>query len=337
MVKIFLVASALMASAVTMVQGHSWIDTITSVNNSSNVGYPRGYMGHIDAYETYGLINQPDTASLCRVNQRDPTDYTTEYPRLSTYAGDSIVASYTENGHVTKDKLAPNGTTRPGTYNWYWTGVAYGGGDSATSSSQLHTLSDLSDSTLLSGPHDFDDGKCAVDSDNSLGRDGPIPCEGTFTIPSGTAPGLYMLAWVWNFPKVLEEGYQEIYTTCMDVEVLAVSGTTNEESTASDEESILASVSSAVASSSAAASSTIASETSTTSTSASVMPSSVSVSSVSEVTATPTSIAMAAASASSAAPSLTTVEVAKTCKLRRRKRAAASASASAIASATAMK
>ncbi|BFZ64731.1 hypothetical protein YB2330_005883 [Saitoella coloradoensis] len=331
MVKIFLVASALMASAVTMVQGHSWIDTITSVSNSSNVGYPRGYMGHIDAYETYGLINQPDTASLCRVNQRDPTDYTTEYPRLSIYAGDAIVASYTENGHVTKDKLAPNGTTRPGTYNWYWTGVAYDGGDVATSSSQLHTLSDLSDSTLLSGPHDFDDGKCAVDSDNSLGRDGPIPCEGTFTIPSGTAPGLYMLAWVWNFPKVLDEGYQEIYTTCMDVEVLAVSGTTNEESAASAEASILASVSSAVASSSAAASSTIASETLT---SASVMPSSVSALSVSEVAAIPTSMAMAAASASSAAPSLTTVEIVKTCKLRRRKRAAASASAIASAAAT---
>src|SRR5437762_12781824 len=94
--------------------------------------------------------------------------------------------------------------------------------------SQLRTFDDLSDSFLLSGPSNFDDGVCAESTYNTMGRNGPINCQSRFTIPAGTAPGIYALYWVWDFPKLtaIDPSYVEMYTSCMDVEVVA-GGTTS--------------------------------------------------------------------------------------------------------------
>jgi hypothetical protein len=57
-----------------------------------------------------------------------------------------------------------------------------------------------------------------------MGRNGPINCQAHFTIPAGTAPGIYAVYWVWNFPKTpasVDPNYSEVYTSCMDVEVSA--------------------------------------------------------------------------------------------------------------------
>lgn len=59
-----------------------------------------------------------------------------------------------------------------------------------------------------------------------MGRKGPINCQSHFTIPSNTKPGIYALYWVWNFPKLtaIDPTYLELYTSCMDVEVVAANG-----------------------------------------------------------------------------------------------------------------
>jgi hypothetical protein len=54
-----------------------------------------------------------------------------------------------------------------------------------------------------------------------MGRQGPIPCKSNFSIPADATAGIYALYWVWNFPKLETPGYSELYTTCMDVEVVA--------------------------------------------------------------------------------------------------------------------
>jgi hypothetical protein len=64
------------------------------------------------------LTVQDKGVALCKANQVDPTNYTTQYPRLQLKAGDSLVANYTENGHVTQDKLPPDNKPHPGNYSW---------------------------------------------------------------------------------------------------------------------------------------------------------------------------------------------------------------------------
>src|SRR5579862_1138456 len=167
-------------------------------------------------------------------DQTDPNNYSQQYPRLVVKAGDSIVANYTENGHVTQDKLAPDNKPHPGQYKWYWTAKAFTG--STDDGSQIKLFSDLDDKFLLSGPSNFDDGRCAESTNNNMGRMGPINCQSHITIPAGTAPGIYALYWVWNFPKIpasIDPTYSEVYTSCMDVEVVAGDGSSSSNTQAS--------------------------------------------------------------------------------------------------------
>jgi hypothetical protein len=75
-------------------------------------------MGHIDKFETYQTLNSDNGVALCLGTQRDPNNYTTQYPMLKAKAGDSLVANYTENGHITVDKLPPDNKAHPGNYSW---------------------------------------------------------------------------------------------------------------------------------------------------------------------------------------------------------------------------
>jgi hypothetical protein len=56
-----------------------------------------------------------------------------------------------------------------------------------------------------------------------MGRIGPINCQSHFTIPADTQPGIYAMYWVWDFTKLtaVDPTYLELYTSCMDVEVVA--------------------------------------------------------------------------------------------------------------------
>lgn len=168
---------------------------------------------------------QDKGVALCFNNQQDPNNYTTQFPRLQVKAGDKLVANYTENGHVTQDKLPPDNKPHPGNYSWFWTGIPFTG--STTDGSQLLLFDDLNNGNRLSGPSNFDDGRCAESDDNTMGRTGPTNCQSHFTIPAGTAPGIYALYWVWDFTKLtaVDPTYLELYTSCMDVEVVADDGT----------------------------------------------------------------------------------------------------------------
>lgn len=59
-----------------------------------------------------------------------------------------------------------------------------------------------------------------------MGRKGPINCQSHITIPADTQPGVYALYWVWDFTKLtaVDPSYVEMYTSCMDVEVVAGDG-----------------------------------------------------------------------------------------------------------------
>lgn len=211
-----------LCSLVQLNAAHSWIDTIYEASNPDNIGYPRGYAGHDadTAITEYKTLVRDLSLPACGPSQRQQT-YSTQYPELQVAAGSDLVATYLENGHVTKDRLPPDELPHPGNYSWFI---------SATNS--LTTFGNLDSATLLSGPSDFDDGKCAVDAAGIQGRPGPITCLSKFTLPSTLAPGSYQLVWWWDFTKLtaIDPSYTEYYTTCLDIKVLASSSSSVQDS-----------------------------------------------------------------------------------------------------------
>lgn len=132
---------------------------------------------------------------------------------LKIQAGLSFVANYTENGHVTKDSLAPDNLPHPGNYTWYLAA------NSAGTPSPMLTYGSLSTAGRVVATGNFDDGKCAEDA--TKGRAGPRNCQSVVVVPSTLSAGTYELIWLWNFPKVA--GVVEMYSSCMDIQVLGSS------------------------------------------------------------------------------------------------------------------
>ncbi|KAK9467687.1 hypothetical protein V1512DRAFT_235591 [Lipomyces arxii] len=193
---------------------HSWIDKLYATAPDGTVrstGYPRSYQGHIDLLETYHLMDPLDSTPLCMASQQSPT-YSAMYPMLTAMPGDNITALYDENGHITVDKLPPDGKPHPGYYAWLW----------GSKGQQLTTVSDMLDvDNVLAGPFPFDDGKCSVTY--NYGRV-PQPCVSEFTLSTDIMPGVYNVVWAWHFPKIppCEPGAPiEFYTTCMDIKIIS--------------------------------------------------------------------------------------------------------------------
>ncbi|ORY79075.1 hypothetical protein BCR37DRAFT_382061 [Protomyces lactucae-debilis] len=194
---------ALLLMHMSGLTAHSWIDNLAQVGNLSNVGYIRGYGGHIDALSTFQINNLSPSTQLCKSNQQAPA-YTSQFPMLVLPAGQSFIANYSENGHVTKDKLAPDNLPHPGNYTWYL----------QSASQSLKTLNDLNTAQIVATGN-YDDGLCAEDA--TRGRAGPRQCQSQVQLPTTLAQGTYQLVWLWQFPKVA--GVVEMYSSCMDVQV----------------------------------------------------------------------------------------------------------------------
>ena len=194
-----------------IVLSHSWIDSLTDVSDASNVGYIRAYQGHLDTVSSFLIQNKNSNTMICRANQLSPS-YTAKFPMLSIRANGAFIATYTENGHVTKDSLQPDNKPHPGTYTWF---LARSGSDVTP----LRTYGDLMTKATVIATGNFDDGKCAEDS--TRGRS-PRPCQ-SFVQLTNVLPGMYQLVWLWEFPKV--PNVVEMYSSCADIRVVAADTT----------------------------------------------------------------------------------------------------------------
>ncbi|KAK9463260.1 uncharacterized protein V1516DRAFT_9709 [Lipomyces oligophaga] len=201
----------------SLIAAHSWIDVLYATDTNGTIrstGYIRNFQGHIDADETYHLMDPYRTTALCMSSQQSAA-YSDQYPMLVAGPGDNITATYLENGHVTLDMLAPDNRPHPGQYVWLWTG---------TPDTELSTVSDIFDENyILAGPSNFDDGKCAVAANNPFGQGRTVqPCVSQFYLPTDIDDGVYSIAWVWHFPKIpaCEAGtIVEFYTSCADIKI----------------------------------------------------------------------------------------------------------------------
>ena len=183
------------------------------------------------------------TDNMCRDSQQSPVQAPT-YPRLQAMAGAQIALRYRENGHTTllTPKNKPDnrgtvyiyGTTQPQQQEsflaihkvWNTDGT---GGDKRGK---------------LLAKQDFDDDQCYQQNGSpiSAARQKQFPvapeqfegtdllCQNDISLPQDAPTGKpYTLYWVWDWPTFENDPNQveEIYTTCMDVDIVAGDSGTN--------------------------------------------------------------------------------------------------------------
>ena len=195
----------------------------------------------IPALDTTG-IKPSDT--MCKQTQQAQFQ-SSGSPRLQAAPGSLVSLRYQENGHVTLPQNQPGkppnrgmvyiyGTTQPKSPELFldvfgqWTTDGSGG--------------DKRGRLLATQP--FDDGRCyQVNGGNiSTNRQSLYPhtadqlmganmwCQNNILLGADIPTGVYTLYWVWDWPTEagvdpsLPKGKAEVYTTCMDVDIVAKPG-----------------------------------------------------------------------------------------------------------------
>ncbi|EKV07883.1 hypothetical protein PDIG_61740 [Penicillium digitatum PHI26] len=246
----------------TQTQAHSWVEELTLIAPNGTFvgtpGYARGnYMrttlGFSDPTMTY--LIPPNTRAnvtqilpidkMCKDTQQDQTQ-SEGSPRLEANAGAAIALRYQENGHVTLPQNQPGkptnrgsvfvyGTTQPKTGEKFldvhgaWTQDGTGGDGRG----------------VLLAVQNYDDGRCyqinsgeisetrqakyTHTADPRMGAD--LWCQQDIQLPLNAPSGKpYTLYWVWDWPTAAgidptyPNGKAEIYTTCMDVDMVNTVG-----------------------------------------------------------------------------------------------------------------
>ena len=170
-------------------------------------------------------------------------------PRLQAAAGDGVALRYQENGHVTLPNNQPGKPTNRGTV------FVYGTTQPSSSDTLLgiHKVWNAAGTggdgrgALLSSQN-FDDGQCYQVNSSPISEQRQqefthtadalmgvnMWCQQDIQIPASAPSGQpYTLYWVWDWPTApgvdpgLPGGKQELYSTCMDVDIIASNGATN--------------------------------------------------------------------------------------------------------------
>jgi len=177
---------------------------------------------------------------MCKSTQTSQTQ-TDGSPRLQAAPGSAVALRYQENGHVTLPDNQPGKPQNRGTV------YVYGTTNPSPDDSFLaiHRVWNA-DGTggdgrgVLLSTQNFDDGQCYQTNggtistqrqaqyghtfDDLMGND--LWCQQDIQLPSDAPSGKpYTLYWVWDWPTMpgtagFPDGKQEIYTTCMDVDIV---------------------------------------------------------------------------------------------------------------------
>lgn len=245
----------LLALHILSINAHSWVEQLTVIAPNGTFigtpGYARGNVLRTPGFvDTMTYIIPPVGAdatkllpsySMCRETQQNQTQ-TSGSPRLKANPGATIALRYQENGHVTLPGTQPGkpdnrgfvyvyGTTEPKVgeklldVHRKWTEDGTGGDKRG----------------VLLSKQNFDDGRCyqinsqsisqtrqkefAHQANQLMGAD--LWCQQDLQLPTNAPSGKpYTLYWVWDWPTrpgfdpALPNGKQEIYTTCMDVDIV---------------------------------------------------------------------------------------------------------------------
>lgn len=260
-----LTTSIFLFTALTSIaNAHTWIEQMAVIAPNGTFvgapGYPRGFVPRTSpSFSDAAMTNliPPDgrstgneilaTDPICMSSQQSQTQ-TEGSPRLQAAAGDAIALRYQENGHVTLPQNQPGKPANRGTVFVYGT----------TQPSPSDTLLAIhrvwnADQTggdkrgVLLSSQNFDDGQCYQVNSSPISeqRQQEFPhtadalmgvniwCQQDIALPASAPSGQpYTLYWVWDWPTAPgapgePDGKQELYTTCMDVDIVSSSGTSN--------------------------------------------------------------------------------------------------------------
>lgn len=248
---------ALLSAFASAVSAHSWIEQLIVVgSNGTMTGTPGFARGNVlrssPGFSDPTMVNliPPDGRPINQIFSTDLMCKSTQTlgnqtqgsPRLQASAGDNIALRYQENGHVTLPQNQPGKPNNRGTIFVY--GTTQSQPDDTFLS--IHRVWNA-DGTggdrrgVLLSTQNFDDSQCyqvnngqisetrqkdfAHPANQLMGAD--LWCQQDIQIPATAASGKpYTLYWVWDWPTLpgtpgFPEGKQEIYTTCMDIDVTA--------------------------------------------------------------------------------------------------------------------
>lgn len=243
----------------TFASAHTWIEQMNVIAPNGTFvgapGFPRGNVLRTSpSFSDTAMTNliPPNgrstgneilsTDPMCMPSQQSQTQ-TAGSPRLQAAAGSAIALRYQENGHVTLPNNQPGKPANRGTVFVYGT----------TQPSSSDTLLGIhkvwnADQTggdkrgVLLSSQNFDDGQCyqVNSSPISAQRQAQFPhtadalmgvnmwCQQDIALPANAPSGQpYTLYWVWDWPTApgvdpgVPNGKQELYTTCMDVDIIS--------------------------------------------------------------------------------------------------------------------
>jgi hypothetical protein len=247
-------------SGLSLAAAHSWIEQMQVIAPNGTftgaVGFPRG-----NVLRTTPGFGDPAMVNLLPPNGRAPHvilesdlmckasqtigNQTPGSPALSASPGDMVALRYQENGHVTIPGAQAGKPANRGTVFIYGTSKP-SNSDTFLSIHNVWT----SDGTggdgrgVLLATRNFDDGQCYQVNSSPISQQrqkqfahtpGPVMggdlwCQSDVTLP-GDLPssGSYTLYWVWDWPTAASAGNPtgtpEVYTTCMDINLVPGTGT----------------------------------------------------------------------------------------------------------------
>ncbi|KAF7115331.1 hypothetical protein CNMCM5793_001967 [Aspergillus hiratsukae] len=242
----------------TDVTAHSWVEQLTVIAPNGTFvgspGYPRGNVLRTDPAfndKTMTYLIPPDGRAnlsqilpsdrLCKDTQQKQAQ-TEGSPRLQASPGAAIALRFQENGHVTLPQNQPGKPRNRGTLYVYGT-------TEPKHDERLLNVHKVWNKEGTGGDgrgvllsiQNFDDGRCYQinsgqisehrqalyphEANQLMGAD--LWCQQDIALPSEAPTGEpYTLYWVWDWPTApgvdpsLPSGKQEIYTTCIDVDVI---------------------------------------------------------------------------------------------------------------------
>ncbi|EXJ62251.1 hypothetical protein A1O7_02684 [Cladophialophora yegresii CBS 114405] len=249
-----LIASAPLALA------HTWVEQLMVIAPNGTLvgepGFPRGnVLRGTPGFGDPTMVNliPPDGRTInqvlpsdlmCKSSQTSQTQ-TDGSPRLQAAPGDAVALRFQENGHVTLPDNQPGKPKNRGTVYVYGTTKA-SPDDSFLAIHRVWTPDGTGGDgrgRLLS-TRNFDDGQCYQTNGGSLSQQrqqqfkhpfdmvmgNDLWCQQDIQLPTDMATGQpYTLYWVWDWPTMpgtpgFPNGKQEIYTTCMDIDIVGDSG-----------------------------------------------------------------------------------------------------------------
>lgn len=242
----------------SLTSAHTWIEQLMVVAPNGTMvgspGYARGNVLRSDpGFSDPTMVNliPPNgrtintilnTDLMCKSTQTTASQ-TNGSPRLQAAPGANIALRYQENGHVTLPQNQPGKPGNRGTVYVYGT-TKPSPTDSLLGIHRVWTPdgSGGDGRGVLLSTQNFDDGQCYQVNNGAISvqrqgefshvatslMGGDLWCQQDIALPT-SASGTYTLYWVWDWPTLpgtagFPNGKQEIYTTCMDIDVQGSSG-----------------------------------------------------------------------------------------------------------------